>query len=301
MSTDPGAAGRAFVALQYLLPQHGISRLVLAATRSRNAAFKNALIRLFVRGFRPDMSDAIETEPTAYPSFNEFFTRALRADARPVDTDPLALVSPVDGTVSEAGQLDSDRLLQAKGRHYTLRALLAGHPSWERTFRGGSFATIYLAPYNYHRIHMPLAGELREAFYVPGRLFSVNQTTARLVPGLFARNERVVCGFDAGGLPWAIVLVGALNVGSMSTVWHGDVAPRANREVTALPTSDLLAPATLPKGAEMARFNMGSTVILLLPPGAARWQETLAAGRVLQMGERIGTLRDWSARSPVAM
>jgi phosphatidylserine decarboxylase len=291
---EPGFGGRAFVGLQHVLPQHTISRLVLAATRSRSPAFKNALIRLFVKGFRPDMSDAVETEPTAYPSFNEFFTRALRAGSRPIDGDPRAIVSPVDGTVSEAGTLTADRLLQAKGRDYTLRALLAGQPAWERTFAGGSFATIYLAPYNYHRIHMALAGELRQGLYVPGRLFSVNRTTAQLVPGLFARNERVVCGFDRGGLPWAIVLVGALNVGSMATVWHGDVTPRRHREVTGLPMHDLAAPLALPKGAEMARFNMGSTIILLLPEGAADWAPTLIAGQTLRMGERIGTLRDAS-------
>ncbi len=287
----PGAAGRAFVALQHLLPQHGISRVVLALTRSRAPAFKNALIRLFVRGFRPDMSDAVLTEPTAYPSFNEFFTRGLRDGARPVDPDPATVVSPVDGTVSEAGSLIADRLLQAKGRHYTLKALLAGNAAWERTFAGGSFATIYLAPYNYHRIHMPLAGELRESFHVPGKMFSVNRTTAQLVPGLFTRNERVFCGFDGGGMPWAIILVGALNVGSMATVWHGDVTPRRYRDtVTRLPVTDELSPLTLAKGAELGRFNMGSTVILLLPPGAARWSDHLVAGQTLRMGERIGTL-----------
>jgi phosphatidylserine decarboxylase len=290
----PGAGGRAFVALQRLLPQHGISRLVLAATRSSNPAFKNALIKLFVRGFKPDMTDAVETDPTAYASFNEFFTRALRPGTRPLDLDPRAIVSPVDGTVSEAGPLSSDRLLQAKGHEYTLRALLAGNTAWERTFAGGSFATIYLAPYNYHRIHMPLPGELRESFYVPGRLFSVNRTTAQLVPGLFSINERVFCGFDTGGIPWGIVLVGALNVGSMATVWHGDVTPRKHREVTALPVTDQLSPIELAKGEELARFNMGSTVILLLPPGAAQWATTLTAGRTLRMGERIGTLQPWA-------
>jgi phosphatidylserine decarboxylase len=294
----PGAGGRAFVALQHLLPQHGISRLVLAATRSRSPAFKNAMIKLFVRGFRPDMADAVETEPTAYASFNEFFTRALRPGTRPVDDDPRALVSPVDGTVSEAGPLTDDRLLQAKGHDYTLRALLAGNAAWERTFAGGSFATIYLAPYNYHRIHMPLAGELRESFYVPGKLFSVNRTTAQLVPGLFSRNERVFCGFDGGGMPFGVILVGALNVGSMATVWHGDVTPRKHREVTALPVRDAsgpvtLAPLALAKGDEMARFNMGSTVILLLPRGAVTWDASLVAGRTLRMGERIGTLQGW--------
>jgi phosphatidylserine decarboxylase len=297
IDSPPGAGGRAFVALQHLLPQHGISRLVLAATRSRNPAFKNALIKLFVRGFNPDMSDAVEPEPTAYASFNEFFTRALRDGARPLDADPRAIVSPVDGTVSEAGTLSADRLLQAKGHYFSLRALLAGNAAWERTFVGGSFATIYLAPYNYHRIHMPLAGALREAIYVPGRLFSVNRTTAQLVPGLFARNERVFCGFDAGGMPWAIILVGALNVGSMATVWHGDVTPRKHREVTALPVGAGLAPVELAKGAEMARFNMGSTVILLLPPNAAQWAATLSAGRTLRVGERIGTLQPWPAHA----
>jgi phosphatidylserine decarboxylase len=292
---SPGVTGRAFVTLQHLLPQHGISRLVLAATRSRAPAFKNALIRLFVRGFDPDMTDAVEREPTAYPSFNEFFTRALRAGTRPIDADPRAIVSPVDGTVSEAGVLSADRILQAKGHDYTLRALLAGNRTWERTFAGGTFATIYLAPYNYHRIHMALGGELRESFYVPGRLFSVNRTTAQLVPGLFSRNERVFCGFDSGGMPWAVILVGALNVGSMATVWHGDVTPRKHREVTALPVADVLAPTVLEKGDEMARFNMGSTVILLFPPGAAEWTDSLAAGQVLRMGQRIGSLRAWNA------
>jgi phosphatidylserine decarboxylase len=292
--TPPGTGGRAFVALQHLLPQHGISRLVLAATRSRSTAFKNALIRLFVRGFRPDMSDAVETDPTAYASFNEFFTRALRAGSRPLDMDANAIVSPVDGTVSEAGPLEADRLLQAKGHDYTLRALLAGNLAWERTFAGGSFATIYLAPYNYHRIHMPLGGELRECFYVPGRLFSVNRTTAQLVPGLFSRNERVFCGFDAGGIPFGVILVGALNVGSMATVWHGDVTPRKHREVTALPVTRVLGETTLAKGDEMARFNMGSTVILLFPPGSVEWARSMRSGQTLRMGERIGTLRRWT-------
>ena len=298
MSDEPGVGGRAFVALQHLLPQHGISRLVLAATRSRSPAFKNALIRLFVRGFRPDMSDAVETEPTAYASFNEFFTRALRPESRPIDPDPRAIVSPVDGTVSEAGLLSEDRILQAKGHDYTLRALLGGNAAWERSFIGGTFATIYLAPYNYHRIHMALGGELRESFYVPGRLFSVNRTTAQLVPGLFARNERVFCGFDSGGMPWAIILVGALNVGSMATVWHGDVTPRWHRTLTPLPVTDEFAPLNLAKGDEMARFNMGSTIILLFPPGAAEWSASLAAGKTVRMGQRIGTLPAWRPTEP---
>ena len=263
---------------------------MLAATRSRAPAFKNALIRLFVRGFNPDMNDAVETDPTAYASFNEFFTRALRAGTRPVDADRDAIVSPVDGTVSEAGELTADRLLQAKGHDYSLRALLAGNAAWERTFAGGTFATIYLAPYNYHRIHMPLAGELRDSFYVPGRLFSVNRTTAQLVPGLFSRNERVFCGFDSGGMPWANHpgrRVECRQHGHrLARRCHAAQGSRGHcvaRERRA-------RAAQLAKGDEMARFNMGSTVILLFPPGAVRWDSKLEAGNTLRMGERIGTL-----------
>ena len=176
----------------------------------------------------------ISTDPFAYASFNAFFTRALRAGTRPLAGDAATLVSPVDGTISQLGAIDDDRLLQAKGHHYTLDALLAGAAaSGHRAFRGGSFATIYLAPYNYHRIHMPADGTLRETWYVPGRLFSVNAATAAVVPGLFARNERAgaaVRGPDAA--PFAVIFVGALNVGSMATVWHGDVTPRRPRRVT---------------------------------------------------------------------
>ena len=168
-------------------------------------------------------------------SFNAFFTRALRPGARPADADPAALVSPVDGTVSQIGRLDGSWLLQAKGHAYTLESLLAGEESWAARFRGGAFATLYLAPFNYHRVHMPLAGTLRAAWYVPGQLFSVNAVTAASVPGLFARNERIVCVFEDGALSFALVLVGALFVGSMSTVWHGEVTPRSPRQRSELP------------------------------------------------------------------
>ena len=284
---DPdGSAARLFIALQYLLPQHGLSRLVHALARLRMRWLKNALIGAFMRGFKPDLSDAIEKDPRAYASFNAFFTRALEPGARPLAAGEATLVSPVDGTVSECGDIVGDRLLQAKGHDYTLDALLAGREPLAGRFAGGRFATIYLAPYNYHRIHMPLAGRLTEAWYVPGRLFSVNHTTARHVAGLFARNERVVCAFD-GAVPFALVLVGALNVGSMETVWHGEITPRRPRSLASLPVDD---PRTLERGAEMGRFNMGSTVILLLPPGRASWEGSLASGRILRVGERIGRL-----------
>lgn len=187
---------RLFVGLQYLLPQHAISRLTLAATRVRSAWFKNLFTRQFLRLFAVDMTEAREVDPYAYGSFNEFFTRELAPGARPIAADPAAIASPVDGTVSECGALDADLLLQAKGRRYRLSELLAGQ-AWAERFAGGSFATIYLAPYNYHRIHMPLSGTLLDTVYVPGRLFSVNAATARHVPRLFARNERVLTRFES--------------------------------------------------------------------------------------------------------
>ena len=281
---------RLFVLLQHVLPQHFLSRLVLRLTRSRAPALKRALIGAFVRHFHPDMSDAVEPDPQAYSSFNDFFTRALTPDSRPLAPEARLIASPVDGTVSQAGRIEGDRILQAKGHAYSIAALLAGEPQWAEHFTGGSFATLYLAPYNYHRIHMPLAARLRAAWFVPGRLFSVNATTAAAVPGLFARNERVVLLFEDGPLVWGLVMVGALFVGSMSTVWHGDVAPRTERRVTALPLEAPLAPLQLAKGAELGRFNMGSTVILLLPPQAAEWRADLAAGHTLRVGETLGHL-----------
>jgi phosphatidylserine decarboxylase len=287
-----GAGARLFVALQHVLPQHTLSRLVHAATRSRQRWFKDALIGAFVRGFRPDMGDALVQDPHGYESFNAFFTRALRPGSRPLPESADALACPVDGTVSEAGRIHDGLLVQAKGRSYTLDALLAGRGDWTRRLDGGHFATIYLAPYNYHRIHMAMDGRLRDAWYVPGRLFSVNQVTAAGVAGLFARNERVVCCFEDRRSEHALVMVGALNVGSMDTVWHGEVAPRARRVVTPLAPRRPGAPLALARGDEMGRFNMGSTVILLFPPGRIEWQRELRAGRVVRMGEPIGRLLD---------
>jgi len=275
--------GRLFVWLQYILPQHGLSRVVLAATRVRTPWFKNALTRGFLRLFTVDMSDAVQPDPYRFASFNEFFTRALRPDARPIDPAPRSIVSPVDGTVSECGLIHENRLLQAKGREYTLGHLLADQP-WAARFAGGAFATIYLAPFNYHRIHMAVRGTLADTVYVPGRLFSVNRVTAQLVPGLFARNERVLTLFDTDFGQCALVLVGALNVGSMATVWAGDITPAARRAVTHIPGPEL----TLDKGAELGRFNMGSTVILLFEPDRIAWDPWLRAGAQVKLGRAIG-------------
>ena len=287
----PGLGARAFVWLQYLLPQHLLSRGVYWLTRRRARWFKNALIGSFLRGFKPDMSDALQPDALVYPSFNEFFTRVLRPDARPLAGGERCIVSPVDGTVSEAGALDGNRILQAKGRDYSLQELLAGQDALCARLAGGRFATIYLAPYNYHRIHMPVAGTLREAWLVPGRLFSVNTATAAQVPRLFARNERVVCVFDSPAGPFVVVLVGALFVGSMTTVWHGQVTPaRGPRCVQRLQPMAAAPALQQPRGAELGWFNMGSTVVVLMPPGMAHWVPGLAAGRVVRMGQQIGEL-----------
>jgi phosphatidylserine decarboxylase len=281
---------RLFVALQYLLPHHFISRLAYRITRSRVPLVKNALVRSFVSNFHPDMSEAEQPDPLQYESFNAFFTRALRAQARPSDPDPAVLVSPVDGTVSQIGRLDGSWLVQAKGHAYTLESLLAADLSWAARFRGGAFATLYLAPFNYHRVHMPLRGALRAAWYVPGQLFSVNATTTAGVPGLFARNERVVCVFGHEALTFAVVLVGALLVGSIATVWHGEVTPRAVRGCADLPLDASRAALNPDKGAELGRFNMGSTVILLLPPGSSEWLPGLAPGSSVRVGQALARL-----------
>lgn len=275
--------GRLFIWLQYLLPQHRLSRLVLAATRVRARWFKNLLTRGFLALFAVDMTEAIEMDPYRYASFNEFFTRALRPEARPIAAGAAEIASPVDGTVSECGGIERDSLLQAKGRRYTLGELLA-QQEWARRFEDGSFATLYLAPYNYHRVHMPLRGRLLDTVYVPGRLFGVNSVTAQHVPRLFARNERVLTLFEGEFGQFAVVLVGALNVGSIATVWAGDITPAARRAVTHIPAPALV----LEKGAELGRFNMGSTAILLFEANRVRWNPPLRAGAAVRCGQILG-------------
>jgi phosphatidylserine decarboxylase len=280
------SSGRAFVWLQYLLPQHALSRLILRATRVRTPWFKNALVRGFRKLYAIDMTEAAQGDPFGFGSFNEFFTRALKPGVRTIAADLSAIACPVDGTISEAGIIEGESLLQAKGRRYTLTELLAAQP-WARYFEGGSFATIYLAPFNYHRVHMPLRGQLKETVYVPGRLFSVNAATASHVPKLFARNERVLTLFDTAFGQVALIMVGALNVGSMATVWAGDITPAARRVITRLPPQDV----SLEKGEELGRFNMGSTVILLFQRDRARWHAELRAGAIVRLGQSLGSLQ----------
>ena len=286
-----------FVTLQYLLPHHLLCRLVYALSRSQRVWLKNRLIRAFVRHYRPQLADALEPEPLRYPSFNAFFTRALKPGARPMPPVATQWVSPCDGIVGQTGQLVDDELLQAKGHRYRLSQLLATPEAAPEAFRGGHYVTLYLAPYHYHRVHMPLAGTLRSAWHVPGRLFSVNDATRARVPRLFARNERVICLFDGEHGPFALILVGALFVGSMSTVWHGEITPWRPDGAPPVPARAVhhleLTSAIerfQARGAELGRFNMGSTVVLLLPPSSLRWQPMLAMGQEVRMGQPLVAL-----------
>jgi phosphatidylserine decarboxylase len=279
---------RLFVALQYLLPHHLLCRLMHAVSRSQIGWLKNLLIRVFVRGYRPDMSGALEPEPLKYRSFNALFTRALRADARPADADPLHIGSPCDATLESASAAQADQLLQAKGHTYTLEALLA-QSAWAARLRDGLYATLYLGPRDYHRVHMPLSGQLIGAWHVPGRLFAVSGAVVAHLPGLFARNERLAFAFEGEHGAFVVVMVGALFVGSMSTIWHGAVTPSGARDGVRQLEPRLAAPLWQPRGAELGTFNLGSTVILLLPPGIARWHG-VPPGTRLRVGQSLGSL-----------
>jgi phosphatidylserine decarboxylase len=286
---------------QYLLPQGHLSSLMHGLTRIRARPWKDWQIRLFARFYRVDMSQTMEPDLTSYPDFNSFFTRALRPETRPLPADAHALVSPADGQLMAFGRIEEGRLLQAKGRWFSLQALLGGDPEWANTFRDGEFATVYLSPRDYHRVHMPAAGRLIDMRYVPGRLFSVNASTSRLVDGLFARNERVITWFETAFGPMAVILIGAIFVGGIETVWAGRITPphaRAPRSWR-YPQGTGQAPE-LQQGAELGRFNMGSTVITLLPSGTLSWPSGLAAGRHVQMGEVLGRLAGRGAPSPTA-
>lgn len=287
-----------FATVQGLLPKHLLSRWAYAVMRQRTPWLRTLSIRTFLSNYRVDMAEAVQTNPLAYESFNAFFTRALKPNARPIDGDAQSVVSPVDGTVSQCGSIDGDRLIQAKGHHYSLLALLGGDAQLAQHYQGGQFACIYLAPYNYHRMHMPLSAQVQDTIYVPGELFSVNAATARTVPGLFARNERVVCDFNMTAGKFAMIFVGALFVGSIETVWAGEINPLPRRR--GMPTH--LAQGRgmqLHKGAEAGRFNMGSTVVLLFEPGTLQWSAGMQAGATLRMGQRIGSLIDSTATTHV--
>ena len=274
--------------IQYLLPHHLLSRLVHAFMRIRLAPVKNTQIALIGSMVGVEWAEAKIENISEFENFNAFFTRELANGMRPIDPDPLSFISPSDGRISECGRITNDRILQAKGHHYSIRSLLAKDSS-SAEFINGFFHTIYLAPRDYHRVHMPIAGKLQRMIHVPGRLFSVAPYTVRQVPDLFARNERVVSLFETTHGPMAVVLVGAMLVSSMETVWSGVVTPPRGRKIVHGDWSR--RDINLKKGEEMGRFNMGSTVIVLLPPGAVSSIEPYESGDVMVMGQKLGRLR----------
>jgi len=275
---------RLFIFLQYLLPHHALSRLAGKFAEGRFA--KNLLISLFISRYQVDLSDAENEDPEAFESFNAFFTRALKPTARPINDLPGAIVSPADGAISELGAIEEDRILQAKGRDYTVGQLLSD-PELADSFTGGSFATVYLSPRDYHRVHMPAAGKLLRTIYVPGKLFSVNRTTADSVPDLFARNERLVCLFETANGLMALVLVGAMIVAGIETVWSGQICPGPNKARKLTDFSQHSPPIELAKGAEMGRFKLGSTAIVLFEPNAVILDSVLQANSPVRMGEHL--------------
>ncbi len=272
-----------------LLPHHALSRLVYRLTRIEHPRV-TAAIRWFIKTFGVDMSDALEPDPAAYKTFNEFFVRELKPGARPLAEGDNLLTSPVDGTVSQCGDIRFDHVFQAKNHCYSTLQLLGDDHAMNEQFRDGKFATIYLAPYNYHRIHMPLGGRLQRMLHVPGRLFSVAPWTVNSVPALFARNERVVCLFDTDAGPLAMILVGAINVAAIETVWHGLVTPPAGKRISRYSYEH--ADRRYARGEEMGRFNMGSTVILLATPSVS-WGDILTPGQTLKMGQKIASYQQF--------
>lgn len=276
-----------FAALQYITPQHGLSRAAGWLANQRTHWIKNTFIEWFIQRYGVDMSEALEENPRAYTHFNDFFTRALKPEARPIDGATDSIVCPADGAISQLGTIEDGRIFQAKGQMYTTRELLGGSETLAAEFDNGQFATIYLSPKDYHRVHMPYGGQLRTTVAVPGDLFSVNTATARQVPRLFSRNERLVTIFDTDIGPMAVVLVGAMIVAGIETVWGGEVAPIKR----CIQTQDFRprAPITLNKGEEMGRFKLGSTAIVLFGKNRVHWDDAYEAGSGTRMGERLGT------------
>jgi len=276
---------RLLVLPQYFMPKRAMTALAGKIASRRSGRLTTMLIRAFVRQYRVNMSEAANPDVASYATFNDFFTRALNPDARPLANTPW--ISPVDGAISQFGATDRDQILQAKGHHYAIAALLGGDEQLAVQFEHGSFATLYLSPRDYHRVHMPCAGRLIRMIYVPGSLFSVNAVTARGVPGLFARNERVICVFESARGLFVMTLIGATIVGSVATVWHGTVNARRPGQLRQwhYGRDDVV----LGKGEEMGRFLLGSTVVLLFPKNALVFNSSWAPGHEVRLGEAMAT------------
>lgn len=273
-----------FMVAQYGLPHHLISRLAGCVAECRWPWFKNPLIKWFVNAYQVNMSEAQITDPTSFAHFNDFFTRALKADARPFVNEQGSIACPVDGNISQIGDIEAGRIFQAKGHEFSTYDLLGGSLDLEKQFDGGKFTTIYLSPKDYHRIHMPVSGTLREMIYVPGRLFSVSPLTTSKVPSLFSRNERMVAIFDTEFGPMAMVLVGAMIVASIETVWAGAVTPPKRQ----LQKTSYGEPIYLKKGEELGRFKLGSTIVMLFGKNAMNWEQALTPDQSVRMGQLLG-------------
>jgi len=282
---------RLFLLLQKILPRLALTAVVFRLARIRTTGIKNFFIRQFVSIYKVDVDEVKQSVPDEFATFNDFFIRELVDGARPIDVASESVVSPADGTVSAAGKIDRDRIFQAKGLHYTLTDLLATDIDDAEKFVDGAFATIYLSPSDYHRVHSPVGGALVAARYVPGDLFSVNEATVSYLPNLFTRNERLICHLETGNGPVVVILVGALNVGSISTRWSGDLRPRKKGVVDDIDIAKKGISTRLEKGDLIGWFNMGSTVIILLPPGSSDELATLKSGTKVTMGQAIGNMK----------
>lgn len=275
-----------FVALQHITPQHALSRAAGWLANTQVSWIKDPFTRWFVNRYDIDMSLAREEDPCAYASFNDFFTRELKPGVRPISDEANAVVCPADGAISQLGDIKNGRVFQAKGQDYSLLELVGGNEETAKLFTDGKFATVYLSPKDYHRVHMPLGGTLKSMTHVPGDLFSVNTVTAENVPRLFSRNERVVCVFDTSAGPMAVILVGAMIVASIETTWAGQVAP-VKRTIKTTHYDEQPA-ITFNTGDEMGRFKLGSTAVILFGKDAMQWQEDYKAGSLTLMGEKMG-------------
>ncbi len=273
---------------QYILPHHPLSRLMGLLTHSKNKIWKNFFIKQIIRHYHVNMDEALEANISNYACFNDFFTRKLKPQVRPIVSEPDAIACPADGAISQCGKINDLDILQAKGKRYTVNELLGGDTYRTELFKDGDFATIYLSPKDYHRLHMPIDGTLKQMIHIPGRLFSVNNATANSVPRLFARNERVVTLFDTEAGPMALILVGAIFVASIETIWHGVVTPPTSSTIRTWKYEN--NPPVLQRGEEMGRFNMGSTIIILFAKDKINWSDNLAPGKPIKLGQLIGQI-----------
>ncbi|CUB05819.1 archaetidylserine decarboxylase [Marinomonas fungiae] len=275
-----------FAFVQHITPQKALSRFVGRIAECTNKPVKNTFISQFVKKYQVDMSEAINENPLSYRNFNDFFTRAIKPEMRPIAQGDKVIACPADGAISQIGSIDHGTIYQAKGHRYSLTELLGGDAELSNQFLGGKFATVYLSPRDYHRVHMPLDGKLVKTIHVPGKLFSVNKVTAEQIPNVFARNERTVCIFDTVAGPMAVILVGAMIVASIETVWTGQVTPFSKQVQTW--DYDKLANIELKKGEEMGRFKLGSTAIVLFGKDVAEWEKHLQADSQTRMGMEFG-------------